>query len=156
MNSRSIIQPSKTLLVELTQTHYNLHFFYCTQDPETGNWWIVFGEDNIAVGYYPKDIVDVYGAATMAWEGYTHSGSDGVTPPLGSGHRPDHIHNHAAYYRDMRFIKDNLAEEIPRDDELTTHVDPNCHSIDDLHYSGSPKWGYILIYGGPGGDCVRT
>ena len=156
MNSRSIIQPSKTLLVELTQTHYNLHFFYCTQDPETGNWWIVFGEDNIAVGYYPKDFVDVYGAASMAWEGYTISGSDGVTPPLGSGHRPDHIHNHAAYYRDMRFIKDNLAEEIPRDDELTTHVDPNCHSIDDLHYSGSPKWGYIFFYGGPGGDCVGT
>ena len=156
LNSRSIIQPSKTLLVELTQTHYNLHFFYCTQDPETGNWWIVFGEDNIAVGYYPKDFVDVYGAASMAWEGYTISGSDGITPPLGSGHRPDHIHNHAAYYRDMRFIKDNLAEEIPRDDELTTHVDPNCHSIDDLHYAGSLKWGYIFFYGGPGGDCVGT
>ena len=92
----------------------------------------------------------------MAWEGYTISGSDGITPPLGSGHRPDHIHNHAAYYRDMRFIKDNLAEEIPRVDELTTHVGPNCHSIDDLHYSGSPKWGYIFFYGGPGGDCVGT
>ncbi|KAK4562360.1 hypothetical protein RGQ29_005010 [Quercus rubra] len=126
------------------------------EDPETGNWWIVFGEDNIAVGYYPKDFVDVYGAASMAWEGYTISGSDGITPPLGSGHRPDHIHNHAAYYRDMRFIKDNLAEEIPRVDELTTHVGPNCHSIDDLHYSGSPKWGYIFFYGGPGGDCVGT
>nr|POF04740.1 hypothetical protein CFP56_74618 [Quercus suber] len=125
-----------------------------TMDPKTGNWWIVFGEDNIAVGYYPKDFVHVYGAATMAWEGYTHSGSDGVSPPLGSGHRPDHIHNHAAYYRDMRFIKDNLAEEIPRDDELTSYVAPNCHSIDDLHYSGSPKWGYIFFYGGPGGDCV--
>ncbi|XP_023917149.2 protein neprosin [Quercus suber] len=124
------------------------------EDPKTGNWWIVFGEDNIAVGYYPKDFVHVYGAATMAWEGYTHSGSDGVSPPLGSGHRPDHIHNHAAYYRDMRFIKDNLAEEIPRDDELTSYVAPNCHSIDDLHYSGSPKWGYIFFYGGPGGDCV--
>ena len=107
------------------------------------------------MGYYRKDFVDIYGAAIMAWEGYTYSGSDGVSPPLGSGHRPDHIHNHAAYYRDIRLIKDNLAEEIPRDDELKAIVAP-CHSFDDLHYSGSPKWGYIFIYGGPGGDCVRT
>ena len=74
---------------------------------------------------------------------------------LHSGHRPDHIHNHAVYYRDICLIKDNLAEEIPRDDELEAIVAP-CHSFDDLHYSGSPKWGYIFFYGGPGGDCVGT
>ena len=26
----------------------------------------------------------IYGAAIMAWEGYTYFGSDGVSPPLGS------------------------------------------------------------------------
>ncbi|XP_075675183.1 protein neprosin-like [Castanea sativa] len=27
------------------------------EDPDNGNWWIVFGKDNIAVGYYPKYFV---------------------------------------------------------------------------------------------------
>nr|POF04739.1 hypothetical protein CFP56_74617 [Quercus suber] len=89
------------------------------------------------VGYWTKDLVDIDGASNVGWGAVTNPGTTGVNPSMGSGHKPDHVYNHAACFRDMKYLKKELEPQIPANTELETFVDP-CYATDDLHYSGSP------------------
>ncbi|XP_056161998.1 uncharacterized protein LOC115666925 [Syzygium oleosum] len=61
------------------------------QDRNTGNWWLILTSRAIKIGYWPKELF-LYlrnGSLHTAWGGVGVAGSDGVCPPMGSGHRPD-------------------------------------------------------------------
>lgn len=56
----------------------------CTQDPDTNNWWMQFGEKNI--GYWPAELFESirYNAASVEWGGEVYSTSIGKTPHTGT------------------------------------------------------------------------
>ena len=145
-NSTYYLIPKRVILYLIS-----LHFF-TAQEELSGHWWVTLSNQLKFVGYWPKDLVDIDGASNVGWGAFTNPRTTGVNPSMGSGHKPDHVYNHAAYFRDMKYLKKELEPQIPADTELETFVDP-CYAIDDLHYSGSPYWDYDFFFRGPGGSC---
>ncbi|XP_065629787.1 uncharacterized protein LOC112018081 [Quercus suber] len=107
------------------------------QEELSGHWWVMLSNQLKFVGYWTKDLVDIDGASNVGWGAVTNPGTTGVNPSMGSGHKPDDVYNHAACFRDMKYLKKELEPQIPANTELETFVDP-CYATDDLHYSGSP------------------
>ncbi|KAJ0077774.1 hypothetical protein Patl1_36764 [Pistacia atlantica] len=70
------------------------------QDKATTNWLLSVLDEDIAVGYFPPKYFRYLksGAQTVAWGGATYIGKDRNSPPMGSGHLPYGIYNHAPIF----------------------------------------------------------
>ncbi|XP_030457435.1 uncharacterized protein LOC115678234 [Syzygium oleosum] len=123
------------------------------QDRETGNWWLIINYPPIKVGYWPKELfVNLQnGSLHVAWGGIGLAGSDGVCPPIGSGHKPDDDYTHATYFRTLQWVSEDQTY-LPPSTEVGIWVD-RSHVYDLKYHPHDRHLGYWMGYGGPGGYC---
>ncbi|KAL5854203.1 hypothetical protein ACOSQ4_004005 [Xanthoceras sorbifolium] len=127
------------------------------QDKKSKNWVLsVFEEDRI-VGYLPKELFPHMkdGAKQVAWGGVAAAGSDGIAPPMGSGHKPDGVYtyNHAAYFKKFFYFDEDYVARTPSYNNTFDHLDDtNCFGFQQGRDYGTP-WRYTFLFGGPGGQC---
>ncbi|KAF7848877.1 hypothetical protein BT93_L1479 [Corymbia citriodora subsp. variegata] len=124
------------------------------QDRNTGNWWLIVTDQKIKVGYWPKELF-LYlrnGSLHIAWGGIGIAGSNGFCPPMGSGHRPDGIYEHATVFRLLHWVRWD-GKSLPPSDKVTEWVDRS--NVYDLinHRDSLYGTGYMISFGGPGGYC---
>ncbi|KAF8034370.1 hypothetical protein BT93_C0618 [Corymbia citriodora subsp. variegata] len=124
------------------------------QDRNTGNWWLIGTNQKIKVGYWPKELF-LYlrnGSLHIAWGGIGVAGSNGFCPPMGSGHRPDGIYEHATVFRRLHWVRSD-GKSLPPSDKVTEWVDRS--NVYDLinHRDSLYRTGYMISFGGPGGYC---
>jgi len=124
----------------------------CFQDPGTKNWWLRAKDINI--GYFPAALFkDLNSAVIVGWGGRTRADIGSDSPPMGSGHFPDKISNHACYFISM-LIQDSTKKVFaPKLDQTVSFTDNSkCYGV---NYYGDQGRGYgsALQFGGPGGKC---
>ncbi|XP_048134050.1 uncharacterized protein LOC115754953 [Rhodamnia argentea] len=125
------------------------------QDRSTGNWWLVVLRASIKVGYWPKELFLHLrdGSLHTAWGGIGLAGSDGICPPMGSGHMPDGNFKHAAIFRRLHWVRSD-GKSLPPSDNTTEWVDrSNVYGLVNHHYVKKYRSGYTISFGGPGGYC---
>ncbi|KAF7850102.1 hypothetical protein BT93_L5859 [Corymbia citriodora subsp. variegata] len=124
------------------------------QDLKTGNWWLMIGYPPAKVGYWPMEIFSNLqnGALVTAWGGTGFAGSDGVCPPIGSGHKPDGDYRHATYFRILHWI-DAKGVFVQPSKDVAERVDSDVYDLKNYHYDRD--LGYWIGYGGPGGYCYE-
>ncbi|RWR74227.1 aslB [Cinnamomum micranthum f. kanehirae] len=135
------------------QTSVTLQTF---QDPRNGDWWLLWGEDNGILGYFPSGILPVLGrgpATRMEWGGETYTPPNLPFPPMGSGHFAAEGFGKASYLRWIRVYDGNRnAVDAPLDTEV--FVDrPPCYTVEDPRMLYGGEVGRVFFYGGPGGVC---
>ncbi|TQD88040.1 hypothetical protein C1H46_026403 [Malus baccata] len=89
---------------------------YHSQDPVSENWWLQIGaKSNITVGYWPKEIVPslLNGAEDAEWGGIAMTKENEDSPPMGGGQFPDGFYDHAAYFKEVRYMLKVLEQVIP-------------------------------------------
>ncbi|XP_008237003.2 PREDICTED: uncharacterized protein LOC103335750 [Prunus mume] len=91
--------------------------FAIYQDSISKNWWLVVSDKNVAIGYWPKELVPSLeiGAGDVGWGGIAMAQENENAPPLGSGQYPDGTYQHVGYFRDIHFMKDGLHPKVPTD-----------------------------------------
>ncbi|KAF7847942.1 hypothetical protein BT93_L2430 [Corymbia citriodora subsp. variegata] len=125
------------------------------QDRKTGNWWLILLNSQTTLGYWPNELF-LYlrdGSRHVAWGGVGLAGSNGVCPPMGSGHKPDGKFRHATYFRKLQWIDAKGVLLLPSD-KVSKWVDKS--NVYDLQYYRKllrRAFGYWIAYGGPGGYC---
>ncbi|BFG41501.1 hypothetical protein CerSpe_277750 [Prunus speciosa] len=82
-------------------------------------------------------------------------GCNKTYPPIGSGQYPDDNYDHAAYFRNLHFMRGWLKEVVPSE---TDHVyefigKSGCYGLENGKDAKVEFWGYKFAYGGPGGEC---
>ncbi|XP_043691772.1 uncharacterized protein LOC122642385 [Telopea speciosissima] len=123
------------------------------QDRETGNWWLLAFEDDINIGYWPKSLFTYLadGAKSVSWGGLAKAGSNGVSPPMGSGYFPNNPN--ASFFQHLELVNVDYQIDHPHvlESKISTRVDAkNCYGIRyDLF---KPETGATLVFGGPGGS----
>ncbi|XP_048134046.1 uncharacterized protein LOC115740582 [Rhodamnia argentea] len=108
---------------------------YIQQDMYTGNWWLNVFYPPIPVGYWPKELFLNLrnGSLHIAWGGIGLAGSDGVCPPMGSGHKPDGDYTHAACFRGLHWTSSLGTFYTPRKE--AEWVDKsNVYDLKNDHY----------------------
>ena len=153
--------------VNLSRTTYNLdtririsgtipaYILLLVQDPNSQNWVLTVFEDDIVVGYWPKELVPqlLNGAGYVGWGGLAKEGKDGTSPPMGSGHKPDGNFNRATYFKHIRCYTVDLSEiQIPYGSSKEIVDDTGCYGLqNDMRQS--PDLRDQFLFGGPGGKC---
>ncbi|KAF8379089.1 hypothetical protein HHK36_028518 [Tetracentron sinense] len=128
---------------------------YVYKDQVTGNWWFVFTEENIHVGYWPRSIFTdlAKGASQVTWGGRTTGPPEASSAQMGSGYFPDGNYYHACYFRKIQFVNESYLLQGPDEGVTRDIVDkPDCYN---LKYYGDQEgnMGHTFLFGGPGGNC---
>ncbi|KAM7491083.1 hypothetical protein LguiA_034004 [Lonicera macranthoides] len=77
------------------------------------------------------------GADTVAYGGTASAGKNGVSPPMGSGHKQDGIWTHAVYFNDVRIVNENDYAHLPGQNEMEKFVDKSdCYSLQNYMDKG--------------------
>ncbi|XP_058078536.1 protein neprosin-like [Magnolia sinica] len=125
-------------------------------DPNTGNWWLVFGKENKGVGYWPKSLFSSLSdfASLIGWGGETYSRSISPSPPMGSGRLPKEGYRKACYQRQLQLVDETNSLRDPLPKKIYTECDqPKCYN--GIHGSLKGLWRYYFLFGGPGGNCGK-
>jgi len=125
----------------------------CFQDHVTKNWWISI--ENKFIGYFPAKLFsNMSSVDQVGWGGRTRTHPGTQSPQMGSGHFPhDDNPRHACYFK-LVSIQDNERKthgaKVYETHSFTDN--PMCY---DVRYYGDqgPYFGYVLQFGGPGGNC---
>ncbi|XP_056166383.1 uncharacterized protein LOC130137893 [Syzygium oleosum] len=123
------------------------------QDRNIGNWWLIVSDHK--VGYWPKELFPYLrnGSLHIAWGGIGIAGSNGFCPPMGSGHMPDGVYEHATVFRALHWVRSD-GKFLPPSDKTTEWVDrSNVYGLMNHHHFGKYRSGYMISIGGPGGYC---
>ncbi|XP_056177013.1 uncharacterized protein LOC115677271 [Syzygium oleosum] len=125
------------------------------QDRITGNWWLIVTSKAIKVGYWPKELF-LYlrnGSLHTAWGGIGIAGGNGFCPPMGSGHRPDGIIEHATFFRKLHWVRSD-GKFLRPSNKTREWVDrSNVYGLMIHHHYRKYGSGYMISFGGPGGYC---
>ncbi|KAG6526323.1 uncharacterized protein LOC122048800 [Zingiber officinale] len=123
-----------------------------SRDNNTGNWWVTYN-DELPLGYFPKELVpkmDDY-ADAMQMGGHVYSPSNVPSPPMGSGHPSNEGRNKAAYFIQVQFVDESNNLFALNENYIEAKVDiGDYYSISDNHYVDD-KDKYVFAYGGAGG-----
>ncbi|KAF8379097.1 hypothetical protein HHK36_028526 [Tetracentron sinense] len=125
------------------------------QDQVSGNWWFVYTDRNIHVGYWPKSIFTdlAKGASQVSWGGRTSGRPEAPSAQMGSGYFPDGNLHHSCFFRQILYVNSSYVLQGPDKFGTKVYVDkPDCYNLD---YVGDQKniMGHTLLFGGPGGNC---
>ncbi|XP_031738648.1 uncharacterized protein LOC105435061 [Cucumis sativus] len=128
-----------------------------------GNWWVLVGE-NLGLGYWPKELIQnlVDGADQIAWGGIAQPSIDGVSPMLGSGHKPNENgdYNEGCYIRNIQIISGAATNTyvLPTwDNTLSYSSNTSCYDLNPNVNCGYDMMEYCFTFGGPGGpNCEAT
>ncbi|PIA49811.1 hypothetical protein AQUCO_01300508v1 [Aquilegia coerulea] len=131
------------------------------QDQPTKNWWVTILRFNINLGYWPGALFPglTQGATKAGFYGYTQApakgmGSPPLSPPMGFGKFPDRNFGHSGYFANMQIInEDNKLVGLEDKSWKEFSDNPMCYRVKYYGYEG-PVNGYVLEYGGPGGNCT--
>ncbi|KAJ4978978.1 hypothetical protein NE237_009758 [Protea cynaroides] len=130
------------------------------KDATNGDWVVRVGEDQgdeVVIGFWPKHLFNylIERATTLQWGGEIHGPTP--LPEMGSGHFPQEGFGKASYISKIR-VMNQLRQENFRNvtlKEITSqYIDvPNCYKSS---MGQSEERGTYMLFGGPGGDCLRT
>ncbi|KAF9599498.1 hypothetical protein IFM89_038592 [Coptis chinensis] len=127
---------------------------YIGKDPKTGNWWLVNTYHNFNYGYWPKELFPslMVPAPFLAWGGYTKTGDNETSPPMGSGYF-EYSGNHTSYFRALIAANVNYEITLPYSKfEMVTDGTP-CYIVGAVQFDFKEDIHYNFVYGGPGGKC---
>lgn len=121
------------------------------KDPNEGNWWMQFGNNNQVIGYWPSFLFSnlADGATLIEWGGeVVNSEADGqhTTTQMGSGHFPGEGFSKASYFRNLQIVDGSNQLRVPRDVKTFTEQS-NCYNVQTWK---NGKWGTFFYFGGPG------
>ncbi|XP_074351659.1 protein neprosin-like [Apium graveolens] len=122
------------------------------RDPNGGNWWMKYGNDNEVVGYWPASLFTnlADGADMIQWGGQVVDiVSDGqhTTTQMGSGHFPAEGFSKAAYFKNIQVVT-NGSNQLMDPHDVDALTDQNgCY---DIEFGKSTHGGFFFYYGGPG------
>ncbi|XP_020273933.1 uncharacterized protein LOC109848699 [Asparagus officinalis] len=100
------------------------------KDPTTGDWWLAFGKNKEAVGYWPKSLFNTLNDhATKVYRGgLVKSPINEPSAPMGSGHFAAEGLRRACYSADLYLVDgSNGYMHIPEDEVEFRHSDPGCY-----------------------------
>ncbi|XP_043717897.1 uncharacterized protein LOC122665828 [Telopea speciosissima] len=124
-----------------------------SRDKNSGNWWLVIGNNNEHVGYWPKDLFTYLadGAKGVSWGGLAMAGSDGVSPPMGNGRFPREPS--PCFFNKLEFVNAEYYIAHPsKPADIEVRVDGN-HCYDISYNDYEPDKGDSFTFGGIGGKC---
>nr|XP_016494326.1 PREDICTED: uncharacterized protein LOC107813558 [Nicotiana tabacum] len=130
------------------KTRFFVHF----QDLANGNWWLLFGESNEQVGFWPQRLFSNLAsfATSVEWGGVAYSPPSMSEPPMGSSCFPIGDPNYDAYCRRLNVL--NGKSETVHIDKTTVHVDDSDrYGVMDVSHWRGGKYQHMALYGGPGG-----
>ncbi|XP_020255623.1 uncharacterized protein LOC109832646 isoform X2 [Asparagus officinalis] len=125
------------------------------KDPTTGDWWLAFGKNKEAVGYWPKSLFNTLNdhATKVYWGGLVKSPINEPSAPMGSGHFAAEGLRRACYSADLYLVDgSNDYMRIPEDEVEFRHSDPGCYRT--TGYLMNMNFGSQgFLFGGPG-NCA--
>ncbi|XP_016469715.2 protein neprosin-like [Nicotiana tabacum] len=124
---------------------------FIDRDLANGNWWLLIGENNEQVGFWPQAIfTDLASFATNVEMGGVAYSPPGVPePPMGAGCSLAVDPRYDAYCRRPNVLNDK-GETIPIVESMNVQVsDSNLYDVLDIPYFRSGKEHFVL-YGGHG------
>ncbi|XP_022145287.1 uncharacterized protein LOC111014775 [Momordica charantia] len=99
--------------------------FTVFQDRPTGDWWLAVSDSQTTIGYWPKELFGHLndGAEQVAWGGIAKPSPNGMSPPLGNGHKPNYgKHDDACYFRTLNYINENNESEVSAIENTASYI----------------------------------
>ncbi|CAK7355050.1 unnamed protein product [Dovyalis caffra] len=144
--------PQEELLTQSPSTQ-GKHKSIKHKDPLSGDWWWSIGDDNVRIGYWPKELfVGLQeGASIGIFGGLAETDYDALAPPMGSGVFEDGNYETTCH---MKGVQVNIGNCFvsPYDDSVYVRQ-VRCYKADKQDVNGD----YPVLFGGPGGSpasCV--
>ncbi|KAL8092065.1 hypothetical protein AgCh_034374 [Apium graveolens] len=127
----------------------NTRLFTFWTDPNDGNWWMRYNNENI--GYWPASLFTNLddGATYIVWGGEVvnvASGGQHTTTQMGSGNFPGEEYKKASYFRNIQVV-DGSNQLRDAKDVKTLTEQSSCY---DIQTGKNGQWGTYFYYGGPG------
>ncbi|WVZ20127.1 hypothetical protein V8G54_007449 [Vigna mungo] len=121
-------------------------------EPNSGNWYLKV-KNNIAVGYWPAEIVGLlrHSATSVEWGGQVSSTNirkkkPHTTTQMGSGEFANGRYRQACFMRNIKIMDYSLQLKYPRD-VTTVSQEPYCYNtLNDVRPGVEP----MFYFGGPG------
>ncbi|XP_006344030.1 uncharacterized protein [Solanum tuberosum] len=125
---------------------------FIDRDFVNGNWWLLYDESNVEVGFWPQKIFTELRsfADNVEWGGVAYSEPGVPEPPMGSRCFPIGDPNYDAYCRRFNVLNDK-GETIHIDKTNVRVDDPNHYGLKDVPHWRGGKYQHMAFYGGPGG-----
>ncbi|KAG6538463.1 hypothetical protein ZIOFF_003586 [Zingiber officinale] len=119
------------------------------RDPVTENWWLVMGEEEKLIGYWPKALFStmIAHANLINWGGSAYSSSGEWSPPMGSGRYCEAGEGEACYFGRVKLVGERNVYRAVGDEEVK-YYSSGCYDVgefDDLSSGGGQ-----FLFGGPG------
>ncbi|KAG9440829.1 hypothetical protein H6P81_020994 [Aristolochia fimbriata] len=135
------------------QRHVTLQI---NRDTTTNHWWLVYGEEQIPVGYWADEFFHLMLEHAT---GYDYGGEVVSTtnqfPEMGSGHFAEEGYGKAAFMSEIMLIdKANRLVDAPNDKSVIIS-NRLCYNIINDHPRTDPHMGKHIFFGGPSGNCFR-
>lgn len=124
------------------------------QDPDNGDWWLMFGKDYQGVGYWPKSLFNTLNdhATKVHWGGLVWCPIDKRSPPMGSGHFADAGLRGACYSAGLELVNgSNFYTRISEKNMHFYNTGSGCYSTGHLMNMEAGTQGFL--FGGPG-NCA--
>ena len=118
------------------------------QDPLSQDWWLSMHDDNIRIGYWPRELFSFSGFSVggynATWGGLVHTGTD-VSPAMGSGIFEDGNYNSTC---NMVKVQVNIGNTFvsPYDNPVQV-LQSRCFKASKQNTHPD----YRFQFGGPGG-----
>nr|XP_016496471.1 PREDICTED: uncharacterized protein LOC107815413 [Nicotiana tabacum] len=123
---------------------------FIERDLANGNWWLLFGESNEQVGFWPQRLFSNLASFATSVERVAYSPPGVSEPPMGSSYFPIGDPNYDAYCRRLNVL--NGKGEIVHIDKTTVRVDDSdWYGVMDVSHWRGGKYQHMAFYGGPGG-----
>ncbi|KAM0924427.1 hypothetical protein ACQ4PT_004851 [Festuca glaucescens] len=125
--------------------------FHVSWDPRTKNWWVIYGEENTPVGYWPSSLFNYIkdNGDTVFWGGHVSGPTASIdSPQIGSGHFASEGYGKAAFIKNIQLVDKNNKLFNPNNNKAV----PGSSSSSKFTVNGYgvDKYGLHTYYGGPG------
>ncbi|CAM0943475.1 unnamed protein product [Alopecurus aequalis] len=121
------------------------------KDPHTKNWWVVYGEDNTPIGYWPNSLFTyIKDKGDYAFWGGHVSGPTASTdsPQIGSGHFASEGYGKASFTRSIKIVNENNKLVNPKEKKaLAVTTSLSKFTVDGYEID---NYGMHTYFGGPG------
>ncbi|XP_009798161.1 protein neprosin-like [Nicotiana sylvestris] len=127
-------------------------FMYINRDVVNGNWWLLVGANQTAVGFWPRGIFTALGndfASNIEWGGVTYTPRGSPYPPMGSSFFPEHPDPTLDAYCRGLVVLDNKGETINANNTPIFLDSPILYRIIDKPNWGPGQFPHYVFYGGP-------
>ncbi|KAH7840959.1 hypothetical protein Vadar_023868 [Vaccinium darrowii] len=119
---------------------------YIDRDLANGNWWLLIGDDNIQVGFWPKRIFTGLAnpASYAEWGGEVFAPPGTPTPEMGIGDVPLGRTAYDSYLSGIEVINSGGRNIAAYNTE--TFADNSNYQVEDKEHTSV---GHLVLYGGP-------